>query len=77
MNCYYQVNDGEWVKGDMSTCGGTKDIQFENSKGEIYRIFNPEFLFGDYLSITGYERITESDKSFKYKITFVDVKFEK
>jgi len=66
MNCYYQIGDGPWHKGSVTSCSGGREVCFcgQTDSGErhMLTLYNPEVLFyGRAIHITGYH-VVDSDK---------------
>lgn len=80
MKIYYQVGDGPWIKGDMSSMSGGREVHFSrwDEENQRYRddvtLWNPEYLFHDTgMHVTGWQRLKDEGDN-RYTLTSVDVK---
>ncbi len=76
MNCYYYLEDRkEWIKGHISTFDGGHRVLFssENKEDQVV-LWKPEYLWGTYLTITGFLHDPQENV---YLLYGVDVVFDK
>lgn len=78
MKCYFRVDDGPWIKGQIVSMGGGTQVSV-HSRADDGRVENqitlgssPEILFhGPWMTVTGYVPVKGTDCT--YKLVSLDV----
>ena len=79
MKCCYRLDDGPWIKGEIVSMSGGREVNLhsrleDGTVANELTFANPEVLFcGRYMCITGYQAVESISSQRIYKLISVDV----